>query len=183
MALESLLQVARQGTQFRPVNVTDGIAFPWKRLLRNTVKSREIIAGGITAVYALQTPHDSDGPQLCFCHPNSSYTCVCFRPQQTLVMHSKTRWQDLPVLQNATYVDRSWMTIRGSADGFGSSDPHGPRGPDRGGSSSSGGVPNSRLGTSSRGGDGPRNADDGAESAVAQHVPPPPDPLGPLEEV
>ena len=77
MALESLLPDARQG--IHAVNVTDGFAFPWQRLLRNTVTNREIIADGISAVYAVRTPHDSDGPQLFFCHPSSSYTRVFFR--------------------------------------------------------------------------------------------------------
>ena len=163
------------------MNVTDGIAFPWKRLLRNTVGNKEIIAGGISAVYAVNKPHDSDGPQLFFCHPNTTYTRVFFRQQKTSVVRSSAgRWQDLPVLQNATHFDESWMSVRAKANGFGGSDPHGPQGPDRGGSSSAGGVPNSRHATSSRGGDGPGNAGSGAESAVGQQAPPPPDPLGSL---
>ena len=55
MALEALLQVGRQGAQIDAVNVTDGIAFPWRRLLRNTIENRQIIAGGISAVYAVPT--------------------------------------------------------------------------------------------------------------------------------
>ena len=57
MVLESLLQIARQRTQCHAVNVTDELAFSWQRLLRNTVKNEEIIAGGIFAVYSVRTPH------------------------------------------------------------------------------------------------------------------------------
>ena len=117
MALETLFRVTRQGTQIHAVNVTDGIAFPWKRLLRNTVTNKEIIAGGISAVYAVHKPHDSEGPQLFFCHPNSSYTRVFFSMQKTHVARSRGgRWQDLPLLQNATYFDKSWMNLRANAD-------------------------------------------------------------------
>ena len=104
MALESLLQDPRPG--IHAVNITDGVAFPWKRLLRNTVTNREIIAEGISAVYAVQTQSDSDGPQLFFCHPSSSYTRVFFGQQKTHVVHSRAgRWQDLPVLQNVMHFD------------------------------------------------------------------------------
>ena len=117
MALEALLQVTRQGTQIDAVNVTDGIAFPWKRLLCNTMENKEIVAGGISAVYVVPTSNYFDGPQLFFCHPNLSYTCV-FLQQKTHVVHSRGRagWQDLPVLQNAMYFDKSWMFLRGHAD-------------------------------------------------------------------
>ena len=117
MALEALLQVTRQGTQIDAVNVTDGIAFPWKRLLCNTMENKEIIAGGISAVYVVPTSNYFDGPQLFFCHPNLSYTCV-FLQQKTHVVHSRGRagWQDLPVLQNAMYFDKSWRSLRGHAD-------------------------------------------------------------------
>ena len=181
MALETVLHVTRQGTQIHAVNVTDEIAFSWKRLLRNTVPNREVIAGGISAVYVVRKPNEADGPQLFFCHPDSTYTRVFFRQERTRYEHSKAdRWQDLPELQNATHSDRSWMDIRANADR--SRNPPSPRGPDRGGSKNSSGGPNSRLGGSSRGGDGPGNAGGGAQSAAAQQVPPPSDPLGPLEE-
>ena len=99
------------------MNVTDGIAFPWKRFLRNTVPNKEIMAGGISAVYAVHKPHDSEGPQLFFCHPNSSYTRVIFRDAKTQVVHSSAgKWEDLPDLQNAAYCDTSWMIIRGNAE-------------------------------------------------------------------
>ena len=117
MALESLLQGTGRGRFFHAANVTDGISFPWKRLLRNTVSNKEIIAGGISAVYAVHEPHDSEGPQLFFCHPNSHYTRVFFSPQKTHVVRSgRGRWQDLPVLQNATYFDKSWMNLRANRD-------------------------------------------------------------------
>ena len=116
MALETLLHVTRQGTQIHAVNVTDEIAFSWKRLLRNTVPNREIIAGGTAAVYAVCKPNEADGPQLFFCHPDSTYTRVFFCQQRTRYEHSRAgRWQDLPDLQNATHIDRSWMNIRANA--------------------------------------------------------------------
>ena len=117
MALESLLQGTGRGRLFHAVNFTDKVAFPWKRPLRNTVTNKEIIAGGISAVYAVHKPHDSEGPQLFFCHPNSSYTRVFFSMQKTHVARSRGgRWQDLPLLQNATYFDKSWMNLRSNAD-------------------------------------------------------------------
>ena len=181
MALETLLHVTRHGIQIHAVNITDGIAFSWKRLLRNTVRNREIIAGGISAVYAVRKPNEADGPQLFFCHPDSTYTRVFIRQESTQHQHSRAgRWQDLPDLQNAIHIDRSWMNIRANAGR--SCDPPSPRGPDRGDSKNSGGGANSRLGCSSRGGDGPGNAGGGVQSAAAQQVPPPSDPLGPLQE-
>jgi hypothetical protein len=119
MALQSLLHATHEGRQIQAVNVTDGIAFSWKRFLRNTVKNKEIIAEGVSAVYAVRAV-DGDVPKLLFCHPDSSYTSVWFQHQNlyhtslgTYVEHTKEgRWQDLPILQNAVYFDKGWMNIR-----------------------------------------------------------------------
>ena len=82
------------------------------------MENKEIIAEGVSALYAVQVPHDSAGPQLFFCHPDSSYTCVSFRPQRTHWVHSTTgKLQDLPLLQNAVHFDKSWMNIRGTPAG------------------------------------------------------------------
>ena len=116
MALESLLHATHNRKQIQSVNVTDGMAFSWKRLLRNTVNNREIIAEGISAVYAVAAL-DGDIPKLLFCHPDSSYTCVFFQQQKTHVEHTREgRWQDLPIVQNAVYVDKTWMNIRANPE-------------------------------------------------------------------
>ena len=65
MALESLLHVTREGTQIQALNVTDEIAFSWKRFLCNTVNNKEIIAEGISAVYGMRTL-GGDVPRLFF---------------------------------------------------------------------------------------------------------------------
>ena len=110
MALENLLQITRQGTHIQAVNVTDGIALLWQRFLRNTIQNKEIIRNGIIAAYVMG-PHD--GPQLVFCHPDSSYTRVSIRGGDTHVEHSGAgRWQDLAILQRPVYFDKSWMQIR-----------------------------------------------------------------------
>ena len=50
LALETLLQFTRRGTRIHAVNVSDGIAFPWKRLLRNTVKDRDHRRGHLCSI-------------------------------------------------------------------------------------------------------------------------------------
>ena len=113
MALESLLHATHQGNSIQALNITDGIAFSWRRCLRNTVKNREIIRDGISAVYAVK-PLDQTVPKLLFCHPDSSYTYVFFpNENKTIAEHMRDdRWQDLIILQNAVYSGRSWMDIR-----------------------------------------------------------------------
>ena len=73
MALESRLHVTQEGTQIQAVNVTDEIAISWKRFLCNTMNNKKIIAGGISAVYAVR-PLDGADPQLLFFHPDTTYT-------------------------------------------------------------------------------------------------------------
>ena len=74
--------------------------------------NKEIIAGGISAVYAVRTL-DGDVPRLIFCHPDSTYTSVFLHQQRTHVEHKREgRWQDLPILQDAVYFDKGWMNIR-----------------------------------------------------------------------
>jgi hypothetical protein len=110
-AIQTLLQVTRQGVHIEAVNITDGIALSWQRFLRNCVQNREIIRNGISAAYVVQTPHD--GPQFVFCHPDSNYTRISIRGTDTRMEHSEgSRWQDLAMLQRPVYFNKSWMQIR-----------------------------------------------------------------------
>ena len=112
MALESLLHVMQRGTQIQAVNVADEIAFARKRYLCNTMNNKEIIAGGISAVYAVRIL-DGDVPRLPFCHPDSAYTSVFLQQQRTRVEHKREGGrQDLPILQDAVYFDNGWISIR-----------------------------------------------------------------------
>ena len=78
MALESLLHVTQKGMQMKAVNVTDEIAFSRKRFLCNTVDNKEIITGGISAVYAVR-PLDGANPQPRFL-PSRLYIHMCLFP-------------------------------------------------------------------------------------------------------
>ena len=80
MTLESLLHATHGRRPIQAINVTDGIAFSWRRLLRNAVNNKEIIGEGISAVYAVKAL-DDDIPKLLLRHPNSSYTHVFFWQQ------------------------------------------------------------------------------------------------------
>ena len=72
----------------------------------HTINNKEIIAGGISAVYAVRTL-DGDVPRLLFCHPDSTYTSVFLQQQRKHVEHKrKGIWQDLPMLQDAVYSDK-----------------------------------------------------------------------------
>ena len=68
-ALESLLHATHKKKQIQAINLTDEIASPWQRWLRNVTVNREIIGDGITAVYAVQTDKT---PKFLFGRPDSS---------------------------------------------------------------------------------------------------------------
>ena len=119
MALESLLHVTHAKKQIQAVNVTDGIAFAWKRLLRGNHRRRnhccvrsEIIAEGMSAVYAVGV---LDGrPKVLFCYPvfNYNYVFVQHQKRRVELRVREGRWQDLPILQSAVYFDKGWINIR-----------------------------------------------------------------------
>ena len=71
MALECLLHATHKKKQIQAINLTDEIAFPWQRWLRNVTENKEIIGDGITAVYAVLTDKT---PKFLFGHPDASYT-------------------------------------------------------------------------------------------------------------
>ena len=78
------------------------------------MNNKEIIAGGISAVYAVRTL-DGDVPRLLLCHPDSTNTSVFLQHQRTHVEHKREgRWQDTPMLQDAVYFDKRWINIRGN---------------------------------------------------------------------
>ena len=54
LALESLLHPTHEGMPIQAISISDGIAFSWRRLLRNAVNSKEIIREGISVVYEVK---------------------------------------------------------------------------------------------------------------------------------
>ena len=81
MALATILQTYSPQQFPFAVDITDTVAFPWHRWLRNVVENRELIGCGIVKVFAL-LHRRCDQQQIIFCHPDDTYTQA--RPAKAL---------------------------------------------------------------------------------------------------
>ena len=91
------------------VNITAISAFPWHRWLRNVFTNREFVGPGIVKVFALCDTSIQD-PQIVFCHPNDTYTCV--RPAKRLEAKRFNGWTENKTFLVAPVETFSWMRTR-----------------------------------------------------------------------
>ena len=111
MALATILQ-SYSPQQFPfAVEITDNVAFPWHRWLRNVVENRELIGCGIVKVFALW-PSSSDKQRIIFCHPDDTYTEAT--PEKKIQHVRLKGWKDKPAFIRAPIATKSWMQIRSS---------------------------------------------------------------------
>ena len=118
MALQSLLIGGFSKSHAGALNLTDGVAFPWTRFLKNNVMCKEYVGPGIERVYAARFRED-DAPVLVICRADGSY--VELRPSKKgdrHTMHDRAgdAWQEIKALQQAKYIGVSWMHVRASID-------------------------------------------------------------------
>ena len=114
VALQSLLihSFGKAGTG--AINVTDGVAFPWSRYLKNMRFCKEHVGPGIQRVYAVKYS-EGGWPMLLLCRADGSYVDLCHQSTKNVVttMEGKrVQWRELEILKDATYIDVSWMQIR-----------------------------------------------------------------------
>ena len=116
MALQSLLIVGVGKSNVGALNLTDGVAFPWTRFLKNNVLCKEYVGPGIERVYAARF-HEDAAPVLVICRADGSY--VELEPSKNGDMHTMHNnagdaWQEIEALQQAQYIGVSWMHVRAS---------------------------------------------------------------------
>jgi hypothetical protein len=113
MALQSLLISGFGEASIGAINLTDGVAFPWIRFLKNNVMCKEYVGPGIERVYVARF-HKDDEPVLLLCRADSSY--VELRPtaksnRHTFHNREGDAWQQI-WLPETKYIGTSWMQIR-----------------------------------------------------------------------
>ena len=112
MALATILQnYSPQQFPFA-VDITDTVAFPWHRWLRNVVENRELIGCGIVKVFAFWHGQFAK-QQLIFCHPDD--TCTQTWPGNKLQFQLNNGWKDEPAFIQAPIATESWLQLRSSA--------------------------------------------------------------------
>ena len=114
IALQSLLISGFGEAGIGAINLTDGVAFPWTRFLKNNVMCKEYVGPGINRVYVARF-HRDDELVLLLCRADGGY--VELRPaakSNRHTFHNKEgdAWQQIKTLQNAKYIGMSWMQIR-----------------------------------------------------------------------
>jgi len=115
IALQSLLIEGFGKSNVGALNLTDGVAFPWTRFLKNNVMCKEYVGPGIRRVYAARWYEDAK-PVLVICRADGSY--VELTPSKSgdrHLMHDEAgdAWQQIEALQQAKYIGVGWMHVRG----------------------------------------------------------------------
>ena len=116
IALQSLLIAGFGKSNVGALNLTDGVAFPWTRFLKNNVLCKEYVGPGIERVYAARF-HEDAAPVLVICRADGSY--VELEPSKngdrhTMHNNAGDAWQEMEALQQAQYIGVSWMHVRAS---------------------------------------------------------------------
>ena len=103
IALQSLLIAGFGKSNVGALILTDGVACPWTRFLKNNVLCKEYVGPGIERVYAARF-HEDAAPVLVICRADGSY--VELQPSKNgdrHTMHDKAgdAWQQIEALQQA----------------------------------------------------------------------------------
>ena len=99
------------------VDITDGIAFDWKRFFANTMENLEIAAMDLEKVFVLRTA-DSGSPQLAVCTTGTSWKIL--DPNQSNYKKSRlpglhnmsSDWRMEPLFLQAEIGCRNWLQLR-----------------------------------------------------------------------
>ena len=122
MALDTLLQAKAPDGVPIVINITDEVAFPWRKFLRNLVRNLEIIGQGVCSVYVvgvteppfrIETRSGATEPiaALLICRVDSSY--VFLRPESRYTREERgDNWEHLDLARHAVYIGQSWMRLR-----------------------------------------------------------------------
>ena len=99
------------------VDITDGVAFDWKRFFANTMENLEIAAMDLEKVFALRTA-DSEDPKLAVCTTGTTWKMM----EPTQANYKNTRnpglramssdWRTEPLFLQSLTLSENWMQTR-----------------------------------------------------------------------
>ena len=111
MALRSLLISSFGKSGAGALNLTDGLAFPWIRLLKNATQCKECVGPGIQRVYAAR--HSEGGAAMLLLRRyDGSYVDLCPHMRKNWVEITEGKWVEwkkLEILKDATRINLMWI--------------------------------------------------------------------------
>ena len=96
------------------IDITDELAFPWRRWLINIAEARETLAVNVVLVFMIRWQRDAR-PCITLCREDSTYVCIWPSTQRyttvtDLEVHAD--WPSLQILQNPWFVTTDWLKVR-----------------------------------------------------------------------
>ena len=116
-AVIALNETLGPSQESRAVDITDGVAFDWRRWIGNLSEGRDLVGSGVVRVFACRWG-DTDSPIIAVCRTDGTYATLnpqCQNYPTTQRIHSHTvypSWQTVRMFQTAATVDDSWMQRR-----------------------------------------------------------------------
>jgi hypothetical protein len=102
------------------VDISDGMAFDWRRWLLNLSQGHDLVGTGVVRVFACRW-HKIDPPLIAVCRIDGTYATLNPHRQtystregrdSRFVQEADQEWQRVPMFQAAAGIDQTWMQAR-----------------------------------------------------------------------
>ena len=99
------------------IDITDELAFPWRRWIINIAEARQTLAVNVVLVFMIRWERDQP-PCITMCRKDSTYVCIWPQTQQygdaVTEMEVHADWPSLQILRTPWYVTTDWLSARAS---------------------------------------------------------------------
>ena len=106
------------GMDICAIDITDEVAFDWRRWIINIAEARQTLAVNVVKVFIIRWERDGP-PCITMCREDSTYVCIWPQTQQygdtVTEMKVHADWPSLHILRNPWWITTDWLSAR--ADG------------------------------------------------------------------